>query len=236
MECNNGETFFKKDEPQSVTIQCNNEFKIVGGVLLKYLGNQSEVSIPEGIIAIGKEAFKNNLSVRKVIFSKTVRQIDSNAFEGCANLIEIENYSNISKYDDECFKYAGLRRVTIGHDVECLGKACFSHMPNLETILYCPGKTLKLKNTFAYCSRLTDLEEDGRNFFPSCRKFIDVRNNPDNKRPTWGDAFVGTPYIGIIQNKYLSLYQKGICPECGGKINKHFFHAKCNKCGIDYIN
>jgi hypothetical protein len=31
-------------------------------------------------------------------------------------------------------------------------------------------------------------------------------------------------------------YKKGICPECGGKIRKGLFHAKCKECKIDYKN
>jgi len=233
--CNFCGSSFLREELLPLTLQ-NKEFKIVGGVLLAYLGNQSQVVIPSGTMSIGKEAFKNNLAVRKVIFSKTVTQIENNAFEGCANLTEIVDYSNVSKFGDECFRYAGLKHVTIGRNVELLGKGCFSRMPNLEVVSYSPEKILRLKNTFAYCPNLIEVEEDVYNFVPSCHSFLDVRHNPKNKRPTWGDAFVGTPYITIIKDKYLKLYRQGICPECGGKIIKLIFHAKCTSCGIDYKN
>lgn len=229
-----GSTFFK-EELLPLTLQ-NKEFKIVGGVLLAYFGNQAQVVIPSGTIAIGKEAFKNNLAVIRVVFSKTVTQIESNAFEGCVNLTEIVDYYNVFKFGDECFKFAGLKQITIGRNVEYLGKGCFSRMPNLEVVYYAPNKILKLNHTFAYCQNLKVVEEEVHNFFPSFHFSLEVKNNPNNKRPTFSDAFVGTPYITKVKERYMSYYTQGICPECGGRINKGLFHAKCNNCGIDYKN
>ena len=223
------------NEQQSIALQ-SKEFNIVGGVLLKYLGNSATVIIPNGIISIGKEAFKNALCIKKVIFSETVTKIENNAFDGCLNLSEIEDYSNVSKFGDECFRYSGLKHITIGRSVELLGVGCFLRMSNLEVISYDPGKILRLKDTFAYCPKLTEVKENMLNFFPSCHTFLDVRHNPKNKRPTWGDAFVGTPYIKIILDKCMKLYKRGICLECGGKIVKLFFVSKCSKCSIDYKN
>lgn len=233
--CNHCGSNFLFEEFFPMTFK-NNEFSIVGGVLLKYLGNESKVEIPYGIVSIGKEAFKNNISLRKVIFSKTVIQIDKSAFEGCYNLMEIINYDNIIKFDDFCFRFAGLEQIVIGKNVDYLGNCCFSRMPNLKKVFYNPSKIIKLKHTFEYSSNLIDIKENKLNFFPSYHTSLELINNPNNKRPTWGDAFIGTLYIKKIKEKYLKYYKKGICPECGGKIKKSFFHARCKNCGIDYKN
>lgn len=147
------------DESFSPKIQGEN-FRIVGDVLLAYLGNESYVRIPCGIKAIGKEAFKNNLAIRKVAFPKTVKRIESNAFEGCINLVEIIDYSNVSEFGDECFRSSGLKNVTIGRNVEYLGRGCFSMMPNLKAVSYFPGKILRLNQTFAYCPNLVEVDDE----------------------------------------------------------------------------
>ena len=226
---------FLKEELMPTTIQ-NNEFKIVGGVLLSYFGNKTEVTIPSGTMMIGQAAFKNNLAVRKVIFSKSTTSIGKNAFEGCINLTDLENYSNVMEYDDECFMQSGLKQVRIGKNVKHLGIKCFANMPNLESVIYTPGKTLKLKNTFSHCPNLVEVKADKNYFFPSIHTSQMVLNNPNNERPTLGDVFLGTPYIKIAKDKLLDFYKQGKCPECGGKISKGLFHSKCKNCGIDYKN
>ena len=72
--------------------------------------------------------------------------------------------------------------------------------------------------------------------FPSFHSFLQLQNNPSNKRYTYYDGFFGTPFFDSIKEELFSSYKKGICPECGGKIKKGLFHAKCKSCGIDYKN
>ena len=64
----------KKDEsPKS------NEFAVTGTKLLKYLGNESTVIIPDGVTSIGDSAFSGS-SVRELIIPKGVKTIEKNYF------------------------------------------------------------------------------------------------------------------------------------------------------------
>ena len=212
------------------------DFQVRGGVLVAYLGNKRDVIIPDGIISIGQAAFKDNLAVETVTFSNSVVSIENNAFEGCANLKRVYNNINITHYGNEAFKYSGLTYISLNNKVEQIGKYCFSRMPELEAISYMPDKDLKLNHAFAFCPKLIEVEMDKFYFFPSMHSSFELKNNKDNKRPTWHDAFIGTPYATKIHNEYRQLYDKGVCPECGGKIKKSLFHAKCLNCKIDYKN
>lgn len=231
-------TKYFKDEVAS-TVQQNsttNEFIVRGGVITAYKGNKTTVNIPEGILGIGTESFKNNLSIQSVVFSSSVVEIQNNAFEGCVNLRTISGYENVHFFGDDCFRLSGLVEVKIGQNVCKLGKSCFSNMPNIKKVIYMPEKDLKHNHTFFNCPNLDTVDADKFYFFPSFHSSLEVVNNPGNKRPTFTDAFTGTPFIKNIKEQYMQSYKDGICPECGGHISKGLFHAKCKDCGIDYRN
>ena len=225
-----GAKFVSKSAPT------NSNFHIVGGVLYKYLGSSPDVVIPEGVVEIAPQAFKDNRLIRSVTFSSIVRTIGKNAFENCSNLASISNYRSVVCYQDECFRYAGLTSINIYPDVHTLGKYCFANMPYLESVYYNPELDLKLTGTFLHCPNLKDIEMEGNRFFPSMKTSVALYNNNQKGRPTWGDAFPGTPFIKKMLNKYMEAYNKGICYECGGHLRKSLFHAKCEKCGVDYKN
>ena len=64
-------------------------FEINGDVLIKYNGEDEEVTIPDGIKEIGKKAFASNKSIKKVIFPDSVETINSSAFADCLNLEKV---------------------------------------------------------------------------------------------------------------------------------------------------
>lgn len=217
-------------------VDVSENFVIRGGVLISYRGNNDNVIIPNDVFCIGKEAFKNNLNIKSIYFSNTVMEIQEGAFMGCKNLETIAGYENIESFGEDCFRSAGLIEINISSKVSALGKYCFSNMPNLKKLIYMPGKDIVLDHTFFNCPKLETVVTDKNYFFPSVHKRIEVKNNPNNKRSTFGDAFCETPFLKKIIKEALESYKKGICFECGGRISKHFFHARCRKCGIDYKN
>ena len=52
------------------------EFTIVDGVVTGYTGKASEIVIPDGVTAIGKEAFKN-ANINSVVIPDSCTQIDT---------------------------------------------------------------------------------------------------------------------------------------------------------------
>ena len=60
-------------------------FKIIDGILVKYLGYSGDVTVPEGVTGIGDYAFREN-SLTSIILPKGVTSIGEMAFWGCKNL------------------------------------------------------------------------------------------------------------------------------------------------------
>ena len=189
--------------------------------------------VSDSITTIGKGAYKNNLLLEEVIFSSNTLSIQESAFEGCINLKSIKNFDSVKYIGDYAFKGSGLSEIIIGKNVERIGKEAFALMPNLTKVIYKPNKNIRLKDTFIKCPRLTQVLVDKRYFFPALVSFVELRNNPDNIRPTIKDAFWNTPYYAFAREKLYELYSEGICPDCGGYVRKGLFQSRCTNCGID---
>ncbi len=68
---------------RTIQKQVLGNFRISGSMLLKYLGAESRVVIPEGIRMIAPEAFAGNEAIDKVIFPESLEEIGREAFRDC---------------------------------------------------------------------------------------------------------------------------------------------------------
>lgn len=91
------------------------DFKKSGDKLIEYVGTEQEITIPEGITKIGKDAFKGK-DVIKVIIPSSVTIIDEGAFEDCSKLQEVVFTlgSRLMKICDYAFfKCVELKRINL---------------------------------------------------------------------------------------------------------------------------
>jgi hypothetical protein len=89
----------------------NKDFIIIGDELIKYVGTQQFVSIPDGIVKIMTGAFWNNTIIEKVIIPDTVTCIAGDAFVYCDNLTEIIIPVNVEEIGDNPF--AGCLKIKL---------------------------------------------------------------------------------------------------------------------------
>ena len=115
-----------------------------GSKLVKYLGTDSTVSIPDNVKVIGREAFKDNLSITSVKGGKNVKEIEYGAFLNCTY----------------------LQNVTLPESLETIGNAVFSNNVSLKSIAFPQNLSSIGSGVFAGCKSLKEISihKDNENF------------------------------------------------------------------------
>ena len=68
------------------------DFIIENTCLIRYIGSGGDVVIPEGVTAIGDNAFEGCESLKSIAIPDSVTAIGAGAFEGCCSLsIELQS-------------------------------------------------------------------------------------------------------------------------------------------------
>lgn len=99
------------------------EFTIVDGVVTSYTGKASEIVVPDGVTAIGKEAFKN-ANINSVVIPDSCTQIMGQAFLNCKKLTRVVLPDNGIYLGPQCFyQCTAIKEINIPES------AVFSHTP-----------------------------------------------------------------------------------------------------------
>lgn len=132
------------------------DFKIEGGVLVKYRGTETNVSIPDTVEVIGEGAFEDNTRVELVVIPNSVKRIEPYAFWGCDNLDTVVLGKGLTEVGDMAFAgCGGLEQMTIPSNVLSIGISAFADCVNLRDISIGPETTDIHETAFEGCHRLT---------------------------------------------------------------------------------
>ena len=106
---------------------------------------------------IGEMAFKNQEDIRQVILPKTVKNIESRAFEGCTGMIDI-NLSNVEDIGTFAFKdCTGLTLLSFSEGINAIGGLSIGICYGCEGLneIKLPRSVSSIQDTaFAECNRL----------------------------------------------------------------------------------
>lgn len=117
----------------------NYQFDAATGTITKYIGSETEVTIPSSIEGadvkvVGKNAFAKNTAITKVILNDGLETVGEGAFSGATNLTEIVFPSSLKRIEKGAFIKIGAKDITLNEGLEYLGQMSFSNCTNLESI------------------------------------------------------------------------------------------------------
>lgn len=129
---------------------------IEDGVLLRYDGPRRDVTIPEGVTGIGRDAFANYGGLTGVSIPGSVAWIGPFAFAGCTRLTRVAIPKGVTRISGYAFaECRRLKNVTIPEGAVKIGRGAFTGCTDL-TAASIPESVTKISPmAFAHCPRLT---------------------------------------------------------------------------------
>ena len=130
------------------SVICNQFYKVIGQMLLSsdgtqviaYWGENSEVTIPEGVQSIGDSAFSYCKSLSSLTLPSSLQSIGDRAFFGCNSLSSLTLPSSLQSIGDYAFGWcSSLTSLTLPSSLQSIGDSAF-HFSSL-TSLYIPAGT-----------------------------------------------------------------------------------------------
>ena len=114
------------------------EFVIVDGVVTGYTGKASEIVIPDGVTAIGKEVFKGS-RINSVVIPDSCTQIMGQAFLDCKKLTRVVLPDNGISLGPQCFyNCTAIKEINIPESA-VFYHTPFSYTADFHDIVPSPG-------------------------------------------------------------------------------------------------
>ena len=148
------------------SVICNQFYKVIGQMLLSadgtqviaYWGENSEVTIPEGVQSIGDCAFGDCKSLTSLTFPSSLQSIGGGAFAGCISLTSLTLPSSLQSIGDWAFGWcSSLTSLTFPSSLQSIGDWAFGWCSSL-TSLTLPSSLQSIGDcAFEHCNSLTSL-------------------------------------------------------------------------------
>lgn len=121
-----------------------------------YCRNLREVSLPEGLISLGKSVFLSCAQIQEIRLPKSLKTLGDGALAGCSSLTEIELPEGLEMIGSYALASCDFTSVVIPASVTEMGFAVFDCDYNLKTVEI-KGNVLCLRKPFNDCAALQEV-------------------------------------------------------------------------------
>ena len=140
-------------------IRIKDIFVIKNGVLTKYKGEETSVTVSFLATSIGERAFYCNEYLKNVKIPNSITHIDDEAFSGCKNLTSIEIPDSVAMVGSHVFYGCeSLSTVKISNCLTKIGRSMFVYCSGLKTVKIPKSVTAIGDYAFNHCEGLTSIE------------------------------------------------------------------------------
>ena len=115
------------------------DYEYDGATVAKYLGSDSEVTLPAWVNRVGKEAFEGYNKMTKLVIPDAVTTVDFGAFSNCRNLQTVKMSESVRTLGSSAFSgCTNLYSVSVPRTVRTIGSGVFAGCPSLSTVPVSP--------------------------------------------------------------------------------------------------
>lgn len=187
-------------------------------ILLSYLGNDTNIIIPNSVTKIWGDIFRDCKLVQSVIIPYGIKKIGDYMFSGCSSLKSINIPNTVKEIGKFAFRdCVSLKMIEIPDSIEKIELSAFYGCTSLKTVvLPCSGNRVELGSSiFEKCSSLRSIiipdnvEKIGFDAFRDCVSLQTIKiGNGIKEIPSWtfkGCSSLGALYIPNNVNKIGSM-------------------------------
>ena len=134
------------------------DFVISGNTLVKYIGHEKTVVVPDGIRSIEREAFKSK-EIENISLPESLTAIENLAFYHCSKLLELIIPDNVKRIGGKAFEGCSeLRKLILPRQLEYIPYGMCSGCVNLESITIPEGVKSIEQLSFSTCYKLKNID------------------------------------------------------------------------------
>lgn len=138
--------------------QIHPDTKVIAGHAFDGYITLTDISIPDGLTAIGDYAFYKCKELPSITIPDGVTYIGNYAFHNCEKLVNVRIPNSVTYIGDYAFAHCyGFTHVTVPDSVTYLGRGAFHFCKKLVGITLSENITSIGENTFCDCASLTSI-------------------------------------------------------------------------------
>lgn len=158
-----------------------NDFVIENNTLIRYSGDECNVTVPDHIIAINEFAFCDMHGIVKVTLPQSLKRIGNYAFMRCSKLVEINLPNSLTEIGSAAFGMCtSLKRIILPTSLIFLKEEAFLFCTSFESVAI-PKSVIEIgSGVFNGCTSLSEITVDIDN--PDYTSIDGVLYNKDASR------------------------------------------------------